>query len=199
MNDASHLCVFDIPMISNIPNVLYLCPTCVEEFRAMADWAIDQRERPVAIRVPNAVIHRDAEFDADYGEPLRCKVEKKGSRVALFGLGDFFALAERAAAELAKSGIEATLVNPRFASGADRATVEALAKDHELFITLENGSVSGGFGEKVAAVCASLGVRALVRGLKKEFYDRVPFPELLRRNRLTPGQIAEDALSALGK
>ena len=199
MNDASHLCVFDIPMISNIPNVLYLCPTCVEEFRAMADWAIDQRGRPVAIRVPNAVIHRDAEFDADYGEPLRSRIERKGSRVALFGLGDFFALAERAAAELAKSGIEATLVNPRFASGADRATVEALAKDHEIFVTLENGSVSGGFGEKVAAVCASLGVRALVRGLRKEFYDRVPFPELLRRNRLLPEQIAEDALAALGK
>ena len=197
MNDASHLCVFDIPMISNIPNVLYLCPTCVEEFKAMADWAIDQRGRPVAIRVPNAVIHRDAEFDADYGEPLRSRIERKGSRVALFGLGDFFALAERAAAELAKSGIEATLVNPRFASGADRATVEALAKDHELFVTLENGSVSGGFGEKVAAVCASLGVRALVRGLRKEFYDRVPFDELLRRNRLLPEQIAEDALAAL--
>ena len=199
MNDASHLCIFDIPMISSIPNLLYLCPTCVEEFRAMADWSIGQRERPVAIRVPNAVIHRDAEFDADYGEPLRSKVERRGSRVALFGLGDFFALAERAAAELAKSGIEATLVNPRFANGADRETVEALAADHEVFVALENGSVAGGFGEKVAAVCASLGSKALVRGLRKEFYDRVPFPELLRRNRLLPEQIAEDALSALGK
>lgn len=199
MNDASHLCIFDIPMISNIPNLLYLCPTCVEEFRAMADWAIDQRERPVAIRVPNAVIHRDAEFAADCSGALRYRIEREGAQVALLGLGDFFERAERAADLLAESGIRATVVNPRFASGVDGETLDALAATHELFVTLENGSVAGGFGEHVAARLAARGAKTLVRGLPKEFYDRVPFDELLRRNRLMPEQIAEDALAALGK
>lgn len=198
MNDTGHLCIFDIPFMGNIPNLVYLCPTCVEEMKAMADWAIDQTEHPVAIRVPNAVQHRSDMFDKDYSKLDTFKVEHRGSQVAILGLGSFYLLAVSAALELKRSGIDATIVNPRFATGVDGKLLESLAESHRVLVTLENGVVEGGFGQKVAAYCGAMDMKVLVRGLKKEFYDKVPFDELCERNRLKPSQIAEDVLGLLG-
>ena len=126
MNDTTHLCIFDIPMMSNIPNLVYLCPTCVEEAIAMMDYAIDQTEHPVAIRIPNGVTHRNAQFDKDYSTLNTFRVDKLGKKVALIGLGSYYTLAEEVAAELAKSDIDATIINPRFATGVDVSTLENL-------------------------------------------------------------------------
>lgn len=198
MNDTTHLCIFDIPLLSNIPNLIYLCPTCVEELKCMTDWAIEQTEHPVAIRVPNSVLHRTDVFDKEYGNQNVFKVEHRGSRVALLGLGDFYQRAVVAALELKKYGVDATLVNPRYASGVDTDLIANLAADHDVIVTLENGVVAGGFGEKVASACSANGMKVLVRGLAKEFYDKVPFNELCEKNRLMPQQIAEDVLQLLG-
>jgi 1-deoxy-D-xylulose-5-phosphate synthase len=197
MNDTTHLCIFDIPMMSNIPNLVYLCPTCVEEAIAMMDYAIDQTEHPIAIRIPNGVVHRNAAFDKDYSRLNTYKVDKRGSKVALIGLGSYYALAEEAAAKLAKSGIDATIVNPRFATGVDNEVLEGLCADHQVVVTLENGVIDGGFGEKIARFYGSHDMKVLVKGLKKEFYDKVPYGELMKRNRLTPAQIAEDVKTIL--
>ena len=197
MNDTTHLCIFDIPMMCNIPNLVYLCPTCVEEAIAMMDYAIDQTERPIAIRIPNGVTHRSVEFDKDYSKLNTYKVDKRGSKVALIGLGSYYALAEEAAAELAKHGIDATIVNPRFATGIDEQTLAGLCADHQVVVTLENGVIDGGFGEKIARFYGPRDMKVLVKGLKKEFYDKVPYNELMERNHLTPQQIAEDVLAAL--
>ena len=197
MNDTTHLCIFDIPMMSNIPNLVYLCPTCVEEAIAMTDYAIDQTEHPVAIRIPNGVTHRNAQFDKDYSTLNTFRVDKLGNKVALIGLGSYYTLAEEVAAELAKSDIDATIINPRFATGVDVSTLENLKANHQVTVTLENGVVDGGFGEKVARFYGASNMRVLVKGLKKEFYDKVPYGELMERNRLTPKQIAEDVLAAL--
>ncbi|WP_407441816.1 1-deoxy-D-xylulose-5-phosphate synthase [Fibrobacter sp.] len=198
MNDTGHLCIFDIPFMSNIPNLVYLCPTCVEELKVMMDWAIDQTEHPVAIRVPNAVQHRSDVFDKDYSKLNTFKVEHKGSRVALLGLGSFYQVAVAAALELKRSGIDATIVNPRFATGVDEELLESFSENHQVLVTLENGVVEGGFGQKVAACCGAMDMKVLVRGLKKEFYDKVPFDELCERSRLKSAQIAEDVLKLLG-
>ena len=197
MNDTTHLCIFDIPMMSNIPNLVYLCPTCVEEAFAMMDYAINQTEHPVAIRIPNGVTHRNAQFDKDYSTLNTFRVDKLGKKVALIGLGSYYTLAEEVAAELAKSDIDATIINPRFATGVDVSTLENLKANHQVTVTLENGVVDGGFGEKVARFYGASNMRVLVKGLKKEFYDKVPYGELMERNRLTPKQIAEDVLAAL--
>ena len=197
MNDTTHLCIFDIPMMSNIPNLVYLCPTCVEEAIAMMDYAIEQTAHPMAIRIPNGVAHRTAAFDTDYSKLNTFKVDKRGSKVALIGLGSYYALAEEAAAELAKSGIDATIINPRFATGIDAETLTGLLADHQVVVTLENGVIDGGFGEKIARFYGNSDMRVLVKGLKKEFYDKVPYGELMERNRLTPKQIAEDVLAVL--
>lgn len=197
MNDTTHLCIFDIAMMSNIPNLVYLCPTCVEEAIAMMDYAIDQTEHPMAIRIPNGVAHRSVKFDTDYSKLNTYKVDKRGSKVALIGLGSYYALAEEVAAELAKKGIDATIINPRFATGIDCEVLDGLRADHQIVVTLENGVVDGGFGEKIARFYGNSDMRVLVKGLKKEFYDKVPYSELMERNRLTPKQIVEDVMAVL--
>ena len=197
MNDTTHLCIFDIPMLSNIPNLVYLCPTCVEEFKTMADWAIDQTEHPVAIRVPNAVHHRSDIFEKDYSRLNKFKVVHRGERVALIGLGDFYQRAAAVALELRRDGIDATLVNPRYASGVDKDLLLELAKTHDVFVTLENGVVEGGFGQKVATVLGDTSAKVLVRGLSKEFYDKVSFADLCEKNHLNPSQVAKDVMQLL--
>ncbi|PWJ36895.1 1-deoxy-D-xylulose-5-phosphate synthase [Fibrobacter succinogenes] len=197
MNDTTHLCIFDIPMLSNIPNLVYLCPTCVEEFKTMADWAIDQTEHPVAIRIPNAVHHRSDIFEKDYSRLNKFKVVHRGERVALIGLGDFYQRAAAVALELHREGIDATLVNPRYASGVDKDLLLELAKTHDVFVTLENGVVEGGFGQKVATVLGETNAKVLVRGLSKEFYDKVSFADLCEKNHLNPSQVAKDVMQLL--
>jgi len=194
MNDTTHLCIFDIPMMSNIPNLVYLCPTCVEEFKTMADWAIEQKEHPVAIRIPNAVHHRSDIFEKDYSKLNKFKVVHRGERVALIGLGDFYQRAAAVALELHREGIDATLVNPRYASGVDNDLLHELSRTHSVFVTLENGVVEGGFGQKVAAALGDTDAKVLVRGLSKDFYDKVSFADLCEKNCLNPVQIAKDVI-----
>lgn len=196
MNDATHLCIFDIPLMSNIPNLAYLCPTCAEEAKAMMDYAVDQTLCPMAIRIPNSVAHRDVTFDSDYSK-ISYKMDKKGSKVALIGLGDFYNRAVDVAAELSKKGIDATIINPRFASDVDTELLESLKTDHQVVVTLENGVTAGGFGQKIANFYSDSNMKVLVKGLKKEFYNYVSFGKLCDRNRLNPEQIAEDVMAAL--
>ena len=198
MSDTTHLCIFDIPLMSNIPNLVYLAPTCKEEYYKMMDWAVAQTSHPVALRIPSTVISRpDVKFDSAYDELNRYKIEHKGSKVAIIGLGDWFSLGEKVAALLGKHGIDATLVNPRYVTGVDTELLDSLAEAHEIVVTLENGVLDGGFGEKIARHYGLSPMKVLCKGLRKEFYDRVPFAELAKRNRVTPELITEDILAAL--
>ncbi len=198
MNDITHLCLFDIPMLSHIPGLVYLAPTTWEEFTAMEDWAVAQNERPVAIRVPaSAVKHGSGEYGADYGGGAAYKIERRGSRVAILALGDFFQKGEKTADMLQKKGISATLVNPRWISDLDEETLDSLKADHTLVVTLEDGVLDGGFGERVARYLGPSGLRVLCRGIRKGLYDRYDAEELLRENRLTEEQIAGDILDML--
>lgn len=199
LNDTTHLCIFDIPLLCNIPNLVYLAPTCKEEYVKMMDWAVEQTEHPVALRIPNSVISRpDVEFDTDYSGLDRYRIEHRGSKVAIIGLGDSFATAQKVA-EILKSrcDIDATLVNPRYATGLDTELLESLREDHETAVTIENGVLDGGFGEKIARHYGPSSMKVLCKGLRKEFYDRIPYSELSARNRITPELIAEDIISTL--
>ena len=152
MNDITHIGFYDIPMLSNIPNLVYLAPTCWEEYKAMMAWGIQQTAHPVAIRVPGgAVTHSDEQFDEDYSELNRFKMTHKGSKVAIVALGAFYGLGKQVAALLKEQkGIDATLINPRYITGLDEEMLESLKADHEKVITLEDGALEGGFGEKIA-------------------------------------------------
>ena len=199
MNDVTHLCLFDIPLISNIPNMVYLAPTCREEYLAMLDWSIEQTSHPVAIRVPACgVSSRGITPPADYDEILNtAEVAHRGSRVALVGVGNFFALAEAVAEQLKGKGIDATVINPRFLTGVDSKLLEDLRQDHELVVTMEDGVLDGGYGEKIARYYGATSMRVLCRGVRKKFIDRYDIAEQYRANRLTPDQIVADILDLI--
>ena len=196
MNDVTHLCFFDIPLISNIPNMIYLAPTCKEEYFAMLEWSLHQNEHPVAIRVPaNGVIHANRKIDTDYGQLNRYEVVRKGTKVALLALGSFFPLGESTARILKeRAGIEATLINPRYITGTDATLLDALKADHVLVATLEDGVLDGGFGEKIARHYGTSPMKVLNFGARKEFVDRFDVTAFLRDNHLTAEQIAEEFL-----
>lgn len=199
MNDVTHLCLFDIPLISNIPNMVYLAPTCREEYLAMLNWSVNQNAHPVAIRVPAASVKtRGIDVPTDYEQVMnRFEVAHRGSEVALIGVGNFFALAEATAAKLKESGIDATVVNPRFLTGLDEEWLESIRADHSLVVTMEDGVLDGGYGEKVARYYGPSAMRVKNYGVRKEFIDHYNIKEEFLRNRLTADQIAADVVDML--
>ena len=194
LNDVTHLGLYDIPMISNIPNMVYLAPTSKEEYFAMLDWSIEQNEHPVAIRIPcNGVISDDRKVDADYSNINKFKVEEKGEKVAIIALGDFYQLGEEVSKELKeKLNINATLINPRYITGIDKELLEDLKANHDIVITLEDGILQGGFGEKIASFYGDSDIKVKNYGIEKAFYDKFDANELLKENGVTKEQIVED-------
>lgn len=194
MTDETHLGFFDIPLICNIPNMVYLAPTCKEEYFAMLKWSIHQQKYPVAIRVPGVtVVSGKQEYDTDYSNLNQYKMVQKGEKVAILGLGAFYSLGEAVAKRLKEEcGIEATLINPRYITGLDVEMLEGLKQSHSLVVTLEDGEIDGGFGEKIARFYGDSDMKVLTYGVRKEFADRFITEELLKENRLTEPQIVED-------
>lgn len=198
MNDFTHICFFDIAMLSHIPNLVYLAPTTYEELVAMQTWAIRQDKHSVAIRVPEGeVYHSQEPVDTDYSALNTFRVGHRGSRVALIAAGNFYQKGERVRQLLAGQGIDATLINPRYLTGVDTALLDELKKDHAVVATLEDGTLDGGFGERIARHYGPSAMRVLNFGVKKRLYDRYDVDELLRENHLTDEQIAEDVLATL--
>lgn len=199
MNDVTHLGLFDIPLISNIPNMVYLAPTCKEEYFAMLRWGIRQTGYPVAIRVPGAVVVESGEtFDTDYSELNRYKMTQSGEKVAIIALGAFYGLGQALAAKLHdEQGIRATLINPRYITGLDKPMLDRLKDNHSVVVTLEDGVLDGGFGEKIARYYGNAEMRVLNYGVRKEFVDRYDVDDLMKANRLTDVQMAEDIANTL--
>jgi len=191
LTDVTHLGIFGVAAFSNIPNLQILCPTCAEEYVNMLNWSLDQREHPVLILIPgNEVTHRTAE--KSFADVNKFKVEVKGEKVAVFALGDFYQRGEKVCAKIKEDlGFTPTLINPRFASGIDAALLEELKKDHQLVITLEDGIVNGGFGEKITAFYGTSSMKVKNYGLEKKFYDRYAPSELLEELGITPEQICD--------
>ena len=190
--DVTHLGCFDIAMISNIPNIVYLAPTSKEEYLSMLDWAVDQNEHPVVIRIPSVVTHSASAVEKDYGALNRYQIAQKGSQVALIAAGSFFGLGQQVADRLKEKGINATLINPRYLSGIDENVLDKLRSNHSLVATLEDGIVNGGFGEKIASFYGTSAMKVLNFGAQKEFTDRTPLDEIYQRNHLTVEQIVAD-------
>ena len=198
MNDFTHICFFDIAMLSHIPNLVYLAPTTYEELVAMQTWAIRQDKHSVAIRVPEGEVYHTSEpVDTDYSALNTFRVGHRGSRVALIAAGNFYQKGDRVRQLLAGQGIDATLINPRYLTGVDTALLDELKKDHTVVATLEDGTLDGGFGERIARHYGPSAMRVLNFGVKKQLYDRYDVDELLRENHLTDEQIAEDVLATL--
>jgi 1-deoxy-D-xylulose-5-phosphate synthase len=196
MRDVTHLGIYGLAAFTNIPNLVVLAPTSAEEYRNMLEWSVEQREHPVMILVPgNAVTHRSA--DADFAKLNTYKTEQKGEKTAILALGDFYQRGEALAEAIEKElGYRPTLINPRYAAGLDTELLEALKKDHSLVLTLEDGIVDGGFGQKIASYYGSSSMKVLNYGLKKEFYDRYDPEELLSELGMTTEQLVNAVRAA---
>lgn len=188
--DMTHLGFFDIAMISNIPEFVFLAPVSAEEYLSMLDWAIEQTDHPVLLRTPGGpVVHSDRPVDVDF---FRYDVVEEGEQIAIIGAGSFFGIASEAASILRKQGLNPTLINPRNLSQLDEEYLDTL-KGYKTVVTLEDGILDGGFGQKVAAYLGDSPVRVVTLGLKKEFLDRYDAAEVLKANGLTPEEVAEAA------
>ena len=199
MTDATHLCHFDIPLLSGIPNLVFLAPTNREEYLAMLDWSLAYDRHPVAIRVPVGEPRSATRpVPTDFSELNKSELVSRGKDVAILGLGNFFALGEQVSSALKDRGIEATLINPRFISGLDESLLDSLVSDHRLVVTLEDGALEGGYGEKVARHFGPTSVKTLCFGARKEFVDRYAPADFFAANHLTVPQIVEDILQSLG-
>ena len=198
MNDITHICLFDIPMLCSIPGLIYLAPTTCEEYFAMMRWAILQDKKPIAIRVPsNGVVHTTENVDEEYSYESKYKVMHEGSKVAIIAAGSFYQKGENVVRLLADKGIDATLVNPRYLNEVDADSLEALKTNHKLVVTLEDGCKDGGFGERIASSYGTSDMKVLVCGIKKGLYDRYDVEQLLKDNRLLDEQIVEDVLALI--
>ena len=197
--DATHLTCFDIPLISNIPNVVYLAPTNKEEYLKMLEWSTSQNEHTVFIRVPaGELISSNVADNTDYSILNKYQVVEKGSKIAILGLGNFFYLAKDVKEKLKQElNINATLINPKFISGIDKELLNSLKSDHKIVITLEDGILNGGFGEKIASYYGNSDMKVLNYGAEKDFPDRIPLDVLYQRYRLTPELILEDVKACL--
>ena len=199
MTDVTHLCHFDIPLLSGIPNLVFLAPTNREEYLAMLDWSLAYDRHPVAIRVPVGEPRSATRpVPTDFSELNKSELVSRGKDVAILGLGNFFALGEQVSSALKDRGIEATLINPRFISGLDESLLDSLVSDHRLVVTLEDGALEGGYGEKVARHYGPTLVKTLCFGARKEFVDRYAPADFFAANHLTVPQIVEDILQSLG-
>ena len=198
MTDVTHLCHFDIPLLSGIPNLVYLAPTNREEYLAMLDWSIEYREHPVAIKVPmGATNHATRPVPADFSDINKYEKVESGSDVAIVALGAFFALGENVVRLLKEQGINPTLINPRFITGIDTEMLDNLKRSHRIVVTLEDGALEGGFGEKIARYYGPSDMKVLCYGAKKQFVDRYNIAEFLADNRLVDTMIVEDIIKLL--
>ena len=194
VNDVTHIGIFDIPMMSNIPNLVYLAPTNKQEYLAMTDWSLDQTEHPVAIRAPrNGVFYAKDDVDTDYSCLNRYKTVTKGKKVAVLALGSFFQMGEELSEMIKdKLGFTPTLINPRYITGLDADLLGSLKAEHSIIITLEDGVLDGGWGQKIASFYGSSDLKVKNYGLKKEFLDRYDLNAVMTENRLKPELILED-------
>lgn len=199
MNDVTHLGLYDMAMLANIPNLVYLAPTTKEEYLAMLDWSIEQTDYPVAIRVPGGEVISDGKkVTKDFSKLNKYEVIKKGSKVAIIGLGTFYSLGENVAEKVAeKTGVNPTVINPYYITGTDNELLSDLKKDHDLVITIEDGILDGGFGEKISRFYGDSDMKVLNFGLNKEFLDRYVVDDVLKANHLTADQIVDDIINII--
>lgn len=198
MNDVTHLGLYDISMMSNIPNLVGIAPTTKQEYLAMLDWSIEQNAYPVYIRIPGGAMEEGEAVTKDYSKLNTYEMIQKGSRVAIVALGTFLGLGKEVAADLEKkTGTAATVINPVYFTGIDTEMLESLKADHDVVITIEDGMLDGGFGEKITRFYGNSNMKVLNFGLKKEFLDRYDVQEVLTDNHLTKDQIVADITEVL--
>lgn len=191
LTDVTHLGIFGISMLSNIPNLVVLAPTSKQELINMLNWSVDQRQHPVVILLPGDSVE-DRDSDTDFSQINKYKVEQFGEKVAIIALGDFYNRGRQLADAIQQElQFQPTLINPRFASGIDTQLLDDLQQNHQLVITLEDGILDGGLGQKIASYYGTSKMLVKNYGLEKQFYDRYDPEQLLYSLGMTTSQMLD--------
>ena len=192
MRSNTHLGLCDIQMLTHIPNLVYLCPATKEEYLAMFRYATTQREHPVAIRVPPRFVSGGVEDTTDYSVMNRAQVIRSGRTAAIIAVGSLIPMAlEAADAYRAAFGEDVTVISPRFLTGVDEPLLTSLRRDHALVVTLEDGELDGGYGQRIASFYGMNGIRVKNLGISKAFHSDFDPKTLLKENGISPEQILE--------
>lgn len=199
LRDVTHLGIFDIPLISNIPNLVYVAPTTKEELLSAVEYAIDQNKHPMIVKVPSGpIVSSNKKCIFNFDKLNKYLVAQKGKKVAFIGLGCMYWMAKDAADLFYRqTKIKPTVINPMFITGIDEELLHSLKKNHDLVITIEDGILDGGFGEKIARFYGPSNVKVLNYGMKKQFLDRYDLDKVLKQNHLDPKLIVSDIKNTL--
>ena len=198
MNTNTHIALCDIQMFAHIPNLIYLAPTSKEEYQQMFKFATTQKEHPVAIRIPAVFTQSGIEDTTDYSIYNKNKVEIKGSKVAIFAVGVMLPMALETAKKVKEeTGLEITVVNPKFLTGLDEELLDSLESEHQVVVTLEDGVLEGGYGQMIASYLGNTDIKIQNYGVEKAFHDRYNPKELLAENGVTVDNIVKNILASL--
>ena len=199
LNDKTHIGHFDIQELAHIPNLLYLVPSCYEEYMMMLQYGLSETKHPIAIRVPsNGVYHAKRSININF-DMLEYEIVNQGEEVAIIALGAMFQLGEDVIRLYhKKTGKQLTLINPRYASDIDSVTLEKLKENHKLVVTLEDGIINGGWGQLIASYYGTSDIKVKNYGLSKQFADRYSLYDILYENHLIDRLIVKDIIHLLG-
>ena len=192
MNSNTHIAICDIQEFAHVPNLIYLAPSCTEEYKKMFEFATTQKEHPVAIRVPGNMVSSGVEDNTDYSIYNKNKVMKKGSKVAIFAVGILVPMAMEIAKKVKEDiGLDITVVNPLFLTGLDEELLNNLKENHDLVITIEDGELMGGYGQNIASFYGDTDIKVKNYGISKEFHTDFVAEELLEENGISVDKISK--------
>lgn len=192
--DMTHLGFNDITMLSNMPNLMYLAPTTVEELESSIRYGVEHHNHPIAIRIPvGSPIYETSQSNTTECPVTSCNITQSGNTIAIIGVGNFY----HKAVELSHAIHDAihifpTLVKPLCISSLDTDTLNELTKNHNIVITLEDGELEGGYGQKIASYYGKTSMNVLNYGISKQFYDRYNPEDVLQQNHLDFEHILDD-------
>ena len=190
MNSDTHLALCDIQQFAYIPNLIYLAPATRSEYKNALKYATTQKKHPVGIRVPAVFSDIQEEDNTNYAEINKNKIIKKGSKVAIFGIGKMIDMANGIADKLKKEkNLDITIINPLFLSGLDEKLLNSLKNNHQLIITLEDGELMGGYGQNISSFYGQNEISVKNYGISKKFHTDFAAEELLAENGMSISNI----------
>lgn len=188
----THIALCDIQQFCHIPNLIYLAPSCTEEYRKMLEFSTSQKKHPVGIRIASDIKESGIEDVTDYSVYNKNKVVRNGEKVALFAVGTLVSMANDVADKIEeKFGLSITVVNPLFLTGLDEELLNDLKKNHELVITIEDGELFGGYGQNIAAFYGSSDIKVQNYGLSKKFHTDIVADKLLDENGISINKLTD--------